>query len=238
MNNFIKQVIEEKFASKAQQRFFFAQAGKGGKKGKKWAKWAKEFSDKTDYDKMINGWFTTEMPDVNQENPWVEKYLTQNAIWSVETYGIDAFRIDTYKYCNVEVMNRINQALINEYPKIFAFGECWVDGVASQAYFASGLNFYRPFISIMVAAQAALRQMQHEPRGATATSGNPAAGPAHQHRGVAATVQQDQHLFAALDTLAHGFQQRGAEHGMAQLVVHVHAAHGGQGCLPNAVVHG
>jgi hypothetical protein len=52
MNNFIKQVIEEKFASKAQQRFFYAQAGKGGKKGKKWSKWAKEFSDKTDFDKI------------------------------------------------------------------------------------------------------------------------------------------------------------------------------------------
>jgi hypothetical protein len=52
MNNFIKQVIEEKFASKAQQRYFYAQAGKGGKKGKKWAKWAKEFSDKTDFEKI------------------------------------------------------------------------------------------------------------------------------------------------------------------------------------------
>ena len=52
MNEFIKQVIEEKFASKKQQRFFYAQAGKGGKKGKKWAKWAKEFSDKTDFEKL------------------------------------------------------------------------------------------------------------------------------------------------------------------------------------------
>lgn len=52
MNNFIKQVIEEKFASKAQQRFFYAQAGKGGKKGKKWAKWAKEFSADTDFKKI------------------------------------------------------------------------------------------------------------------------------------------------------------------------------------------
>jgi len=90
---------------------------------------------KVDAEKMINGWFTTEMPDVNQENPFVEKYLTQNAIWSVETFGIDAFRIDTYKYCNVEVINRLNQALIDEYPNIFAFGECWVDGVSSQAYY-------------------------------------------------------------------------------------------------------
>ncbi len=52
MNNFIKQVIEEKFASKAQQRFFYAQAGKGGKKGKKWAKWAKEFSADTNFKKI------------------------------------------------------------------------------------------------------------------------------------------------------------------------------------------
>ena len=35
MNDLIKGIIEEKFASKAQQRYFYAQAGKGGKKGKK-----------------------------------------------------------------------------------------------------------------------------------------------------------------------------------------------------------
>lgn len=55
MNNFIKQVIEEKFASKAQQRFFYAKAnekGKPKKEKKKWDKWAKEFSDNTDYEKI------------------------------------------------------------------------------------------------------------------------------------------------------------------------------------------
>ena len=55
MNNFIKQVIEEKFASKAQQRFFYAKAnekGKPKKEKKKWGKWAKEFSDDTDYSKI------------------------------------------------------------------------------------------------------------------------------------------------------------------------------------------
>lgn len=55
MNNFIKQVIEEKFASKSQQRFFYAKAnekGKSKKEKQKWGKWAKEFSDKTDYEKI------------------------------------------------------------------------------------------------------------------------------------------------------------------------------------------
>ncbi len=108
------------------------------------------YHSKKDEEKMINGWFTTEMPDINHENIFVEKYLTQNAIWSVETFGIDAFRVDTYKYCNVVVMNRINKALLNEYPKIFTFGECWVDGVSSQAYFVEN-NLNTPFKSNLIA---------------------------------------------------------------------------------------
>ena len=52
MNDFLKNIIEETFKSKKQQRFFYAQAAKGGKKGKKFAKWAKEFSDKTDFENL------------------------------------------------------------------------------------------------------------------------------------------------------------------------------------------
>jgi hypothetical protein len=55
MNNFIKQVIEEKFLSKKQQRFFYAKTSDKSlpkKERKKWSKWAKEFSDKTDFKKL------------------------------------------------------------------------------------------------------------------------------------------------------------------------------------------
>jgi hypothetical protein len=55
MNNFIKQIIEEKFASKAQQRFFYAKANEkdaSKKEKKKWGKWAKEFSSDTDFEKI------------------------------------------------------------------------------------------------------------------------------------------------------------------------------------------
>lgn len=68
MNNFIKQVIEEKFASKAQQRYFYSQAGKGGKKGKKWAKWAKEFSDKTDFENIPDKVEEKELDEIVDEN--------------------------------------------------------------------------------------------------------------------------------------------------------------------------
>ena len=55
MNNFIKQVIEEKFASKKQQRLFYSKASDESlpkKERKKWSKWAKEFSSKTDFEKI------------------------------------------------------------------------------------------------------------------------------------------------------------------------------------------
>ena len=48
----IKKLISEKFASKAQQRFFYAMADKDTKKGRKFKKWAKEFSDDTDFDDL------------------------------------------------------------------------------------------------------------------------------------------------------------------------------------------
>jgi len=48
----IRKLISEKFASKAQQRFFYAMADKDTKKGRKFKKWAKEFSDDTDFDDL------------------------------------------------------------------------------------------------------------------------------------------------------------------------------------------
>lgn len=67
MNNFIKGIIEETFASKAQQRFFYAKANeKGASKSekKKWSKWANEFSKKTDFDKIPDK--KEEIKDPNQ----------------------------------------------------------------------------------------------------------------------------------------------------------------------------
>jgi glycosidase len=86
--------------------------------------------------RMADGWFTTEMPDLNQSNPYVANYLIQHAFWSVETFGVDGWRIDTYIYNDLPFMNRCNKALMDEFPKITMFGETWVHGTVNQAYFA------------------------------------------------------------------------------------------------------
>ena len=93
-----------------------------------------------------DGWFTRQMPDLNQDNPDLAEFLIEHALWCVETFGVDGWRIDTYIYNSLEFMNRCNKALIDEYPHITMFGETWVHGTANQAYFVRN-NLDIPFKS-------------------------------------------------------------------------------------------
>lgn len=93
------------------------------------------YASTVDQQRMSDGWFTPMMPDLNQRNPYVANYLIQHALWSVEEFGVDGWRIDTYIYNDLAFMNRCNQALLDEYPHITLFGETWVHGVLNQAYF-------------------------------------------------------------------------------------------------------
>ena len=110
------------------------------------------YASKTEQVKMSDGWFTPEMPDLNQSNPFMAKFLIQNAIWSVETFGVDGFRIDTYKYNDLPFVNDLNQTLKNDFPSITSFGESWVHGVAAQAYFVEN-NMNVPFKSNLQGGQ-------------------------------------------------------------------------------------
>jgi glycosidase len=95
---------------------------------------------------LQDGWFVRQMPDMNQNNPYVANYLIQHAIWSVEEFGVDGWRIDTYVYNDLNFMNRCNKALTDEYPKLTMFGETWVHGVLNQSYLCQN-NFNIPFKS-------------------------------------------------------------------------------------------
>lgn len=88
------------------------------------------------------GWFDTTMPDVNQANPLVARYMIQNFIWWVEYTGLDGYRIDTYPYSDPKFLMDWGQALLDEYPKLGMFGEAWVGSTAQQAFFAR--NIFAP----------------------------------------------------------------------------------------------
>ncbi len=94
------------------------------------------YASEKDKKQMADGWFTKEMPDLNQSNTYVANFLIQHAIWCVETFGVDGWRIDTYKYVDLEFMNKCNKALTDEYPKMTMVGENWNEAVVNQAYFA------------------------------------------------------------------------------------------------------
>ncbi|ADB38896.1 glycoside hydrolase family 13 protein [Spirosoma linguale] len=84
---------------------------------------------------LLDGWFTPFLPDLNQRNPFVANFLIQHAIWSTEMFSLDAWRIDTYKYNDLDFLNRCNKALMDEYPKIHLFGESVVNNPVGQAFF-------------------------------------------------------------------------------------------------------
>jgi glycosidase len=98
------------------------------------------------FDKKVTeeGWFTSFLPDLNQKEPLLANYLIQHALWTIEYFNIDAWRIDTYIYNDMEFMNRCNKAILDEHPNMLLFGESAVNTVISQAYFTKN-NLTIPF---------------------------------------------------------------------------------------------
>ena len=89
---------------------------------------------------MSDGWFDVHMPDLNQQNPHLANYLTQNNLWWTEYSGHDAYRIDTYAYPDQEFMSDWGKRLQREHPKLTLYGETWVHGPAVQAWFTEDNN--------------------------------------------------------------------------------------------------
>ncbi|MCJ8209273.1 glycoside hydrolase family 13 protein [Mucilaginibacter sp. RS28] len=87
---------------------------------------------------MLDGWFDKRMADLNENNPYVQNYLTQNHIWWVEYAGIDGFRLDTYPYNDPDYMAKWAQDVQREFPKLSIYGETLVWSAANQAFFLGG----------------------------------------------------------------------------------------------------
>ena len=91
------------------------------------------YASKIDLKETTEGWFVPSMPDLNQRNPHLMRYLIQNSIWWIETVGIDGIRMDTYPYAYAEAMAQWMKELDEEYPNFNTVGETWVTEPAYTA---------------------------------------------------------------------------------------------------------
>ena len=91
------------------------------------------YASKIDKHETVDGWFVPTMPDLNQRNPHVMKYLIQNSEWWIETAGIDGIRMDTYPYADRDGMALWMKTLDTEYPNFNTVGETWVTEPAYTA---------------------------------------------------------------------------------------------------------
>ncbi|MFA6702988.1 MAG: glycoside hydrolase family 13 protein [Dysgonamonadaceae bacterium] len=92
------------------------------------------YASEYDKKKMTDGWFVPTMPDLNQRNRHVAKYLIQNSIWWIEYSGVDGIRQDTYPYADYDMMIDWCDAIYKEYPDYNIVGEAWLNNSIGTAF--------------------------------------------------------------------------------------------------------
>ena len=92
------------------------------------------------YDKAAHtdGWFVDTMPDLNQRNPLLADYLTQNAIWWIEYVGLSGIRQDTHSYPDKHYMGEWSRRIMQEFPQFNLTGEDTSENPAVIAYWQNG----------------------------------------------------------------------------------------------------
>lgn len=91
-------------------------------------------ASKIDTKICFDGWFVPSMPDLNQRNPLVLNYLTQNAIWWIEYANLDGFRVDTYNYAEPSEIAKWTKSITDEYPNFNIVGEISMRDQAQLSY--------------------------------------------------------------------------------------------------------
>ena len=105
-----------------------------------WQKWTAMDSHATyqTQARNIDGWFIDILPDLNQRDQEVEKYLIQNTLWWIANVGFDAVRMDTLPHVPREFWEKWMTALKAEFPKVNVLGELYDGDPALLAYFQGG----------------------------------------------------------------------------------------------------
>ncbi len=93
-----------------------------------------------DRQNITEGWFADILPDMNQENPAVARYLIQNAVWWVEQGGLDGLRLDTFPYINRQFWQDFHTTLRTLYPHLTTVGEIFNSDPTVVSSFAGGVT--------------------------------------------------------------------------------------------------
>ncbi len=96
------------------------------------------YASESDKKGNTDGWFVSAMPDLNQRNPFMAKYIIQNSIWWIETLELGGIRQDTYPYPDKKFMANWAEAIMNEYPNFSIVGEEWSYNPLLVAYWQTG----------------------------------------------------------------------------------------------------
>jgi glycosidase len=105
-----------------------------------WQKWT-TMNPRATYQtqrRNIDGWFIDILPDLNQANPDVERYLIQNSLWWIAQAGFDAIRMDTLPHVPRSFWAKWGAAVHREFPKVVILGELFDGDPALLAYFQKG----------------------------------------------------------------------------------------------------
>jgi glycosidase len=86
----------------------------------------------------LDGWFSDDLPDMNQDEPEVARYEIQNSLWWVGTTGIDAIRQDTIQYMPRAFIRDLNVALRQQYPRMWMVGEVFNTDPVHTSFFLGG----------------------------------------------------------------------------------------------------
>jgi len=86
----------------------------------------------------LDGWFSDDLPDMNQEEPEVARYEIQNSLWWIGTTGLDAIRQDTIQYMPRTFIRDLSNALHRQYPKMWMVGEVFERDAAQTSFFIGG----------------------------------------------------------------------------------------------------
>lgn len=107
------------------------------------------YATEIDKQEYTDGWFDKSMADLNQRNPLVAKYLTQNTIWWIEYAGLSGFREDTYSYSDKTFLTQWAKAILDEYPNFNIVGEEMVRIAAQNAYWQKGKKNFDGYVSYL-----------------------------------------------------------------------------------------